>query len=87
MIMNVWILVIVFFGILVGYFFKRIIKRKEFFRLEMEVGNNFFGYKLEREMIIIVKYCEFFINNKNGIENELYFELKILLNKNGKDDI
>lgn len=86
MTMNVWILVTVLLGTSAGHFLKRIIKRKEFSRSDMEVGNNFPGYKPERETITIVKHCEPFINNKNGTENESHFELKTLLNKNGKDD-
>lgn len=86
MTMNVWILVTVLLGTSAGHFLKRIIKRKEFSRSDMEVGNNFPGYKPQRETITIVKHCEPFINNKNGTENESHFELKTLLNKNDKDD-
>lgn len=61
-------------------------KRKEFSRSDMEVGNNFPGFKPEREMITIVKHCKPFGANKEVNENESNFELKTLLNKNGTDD-
>lgn len=86
MTMNVWILLTVLLGTLAGNFLKRIMKRKEFSRSDMEVGNNFPGFKPEREMITIVKHCKPFKKNKEDSENELHFELKTLLNKNGKGD-
>lgn len=86
MTMNVWILLTVLLSTTAGNFLKMIMKRKEFSRSDMEVGNNFPGFKPEREMITIVKHCKPFGANKEVNENESHFELKTLLNKNGTDD-
>lgn len=86
MTMNVWILVAVLLGTSAGHFLKRIMKRKELSRSDMEVGNNFPGYKPEREMITLVKHCKPTEGKKEPYESESHFELKTLLNQKGNDD-